>query len=203
MSNNSPNAEEKKLILQTNVAASLVPKMPSNIRIALSDKQNFALAAEEMFNHALNRTIWNYREDYAAVEAFIAVIRNTAMESVATNTGITRIADLVFGNSAMREFIFTLRLQFYSQFAEFHTVWEDLLGKIAIALTGSEISTTADLSLSLVPEDMRIRTYEPTEMKNILLANSWLVIFILIALWGRTFSHAELRSNYNQNKATA
>lgn len=199
MSNNQPTTEEKKLLLHVGVSAGLVPTLPNGVRIALSEKQNFALGAEEIFCHALNRTVWQYREDYAAVELFFSVIRNTAMESVATEKGIERIAEVVFGNSAMREFIATLRIQFYSQFAEFHTHWEDLIAKIAIGLTAGEMSSNAKPELSLVPEDVRIRTFDAEQMKDILLANSWLIMFLLTALWGRSFSYAELRSNYKQN----
>lgn len=203
MSNNNLSQEDKRNIqLHTGVTASLIPQTPVGLKIALTDKQNFALAAEEIFCRALDRTVWNYREDYYAVETFMTSIRNTAMESVATEKGISRIADMVFGDAGMREFIFSLRTQFYSQFAEFHTYWEDLIKFIALSLTTGEVNTSFKSELSLIPEDLRIRTYEPQQMADLLLANSWLVMFLLTALWGRTFTYAELRANYRQTVAT-
>lgn len=98
MSNNNPTSEEKKAaILLSGVMASLKPELPSSMSLALSNKQNYAIAAEEIFCHALNRTIWIYRNDYDAIEVIASNIKNTAMESVATEAGIGRISDLVFG----------------------------------------------------------------------------------------------------------
>jgi hypothetical protein len=168
------------------------------MKIALSNKQNFALAAEEIFNHALRRTIWNYRSDYIALDEILKEVKNTAMESVATVRGIERISNMVFGphGSALREFLFALRVQFSSQFGEFYTAWSDLIGDIASSLTSGYTSSDADPDLSLVPEEISDRTYTPADMKKLLLSNTWLIMFLLIILWGRTLNYDELRSNY-------
>jgi hypothetical protein len=196
MSDNNQTAEEKKNAPQitAGIAASLKPQMPESIRVALSVKQNFALAAEEIFVHALSRTVWNYRDKYMAVEIIMAEIRNTAMESVATEAGVARISDLVFRNEVMREFLFTLQVQFFSQFGEFHQNWVEMINYIATALTNGVIGHEVDPKLNLVPEDIRMRTYDAKHMSNLLLANTWLIMFLLIALWGRTHTYEELRA---------
>lgn len=176
------------------VMASLKPELPNSMSLALSNKQNYAIAAEEIFCHALNRTIWIYRNDYAAIELIAENIKNTAMESVATEAGVSRISDLVFGESVVREFIFTLQTQFFSQFAEFNDHWEEMVGNIAIGLTGGVISNRIKSDLNLMPEELTTRMYDAEHMKDLLLANTWLTMFILIALWGRIYTYDELRS---------
>lgn len=195
MSNNNPTSEEKKAaILLSGVMASLKPELPSSLSLALSNKQNYAIAAEEIFCHALNRTIWIYRNDYDAIEVIASNIKNTAMESVATEAGVGRISDLVFGESVVREFIFTLQTQFFSQFAEFNDHWEEMVGNIAIGLTSGFISNNVKKELSLIPEELSLRMYDANYMRDLLLANTWLTMFILIALWGRIYTYDELRS---------
>ncbi len=195
MSNNNPTSEEKKAaILLSGVMASLKPELPSSLSLALSNKQNYAIAAEEIFCHALNRTIWIYRNDYDAIEVIAHNVKNTAMESVATEAGVGRISDLVFGESVVREFIFTLQTQFFSQFAEFNDHWEEMVGNIAIGLTSGFISNNVKKELSLIPEELSLRMYDANYMRDLLLANTWLTMFILIALWGRIYTYDELRS---------
>lgn len=195
MSNNNPLSEEKKsAILLSGVMASLKPELPSSMSLALSNKQNYAIGAEEIFCHALNRTIWLYRNDYAAVELIADNIKNTAMEAVATEAGVGRISDMVFGESVVREFIFTLQTQFFSQFAEFNDHWEEMVGNIAVGLTSGFIGKSVKKELSLVPEELSLRMYDATYMKDLLLANTWLTMFVLIALWGRIYTYDELRA---------
>ena len=195
MSNNNPSAEEKKAaILLSGVMASLKPELPGTMSLALSNKQNYAMAAEEIFCHALNRTIWIYRNDYPAIEVISQNVKNTAMESVATEAGVARISDMVFGESVVREFIFTLQTQFFSQFAEFNDHWEELVGNIAAGLTGGIVSNRIKKEMSLVPEELGLRKYDTEYMKDLLLANNWLIMFILIALWGRIYTYDELRA---------
>lgn len=191
--------ERKNPLIHASVSSTLKPQTLQSVKIALSTKQNFAMAAEELFCHALNRTVWVYRKDYLAVDAFLEEIRNTAMESIATEQGIARITELVFGQGALREFLFTLRVQFYSQFSEFNTLWAELIENIALSLTNEPLSEEAKPEMSLVPEDLRIRTHSTQHMRDLMLANSWLVMFILTALWGRTFTYEELRANYRRS----
>lgn len=203
MSNNNPSSEERKAaILLSGVMASLKPELPGTISLALSNKQNYAMAAEEIFCHALNRTIWIYRNDYPAIEVISQNVKNTAMESVATEAGVARISDMVFGESVVREFIFTLQTQFFSQFAEFNDHWEELVGNIAAGLTGGIVSNRIKKEMSLVPEELGLRKYEAEYMKDLLLANNWLIMFILIALWGRIYTYDELRAVQRRANAT-
>lgn len=197
MSNNSTPTEEKKnaIVLSAGAMASLRPQLPESIGIALSNKQNYALAAEEIFVHALNRTVWAYRDSYDGVQIIIDNIKNTAMEAVATEPGLARISDMVFGESVVREFLFTLQVQFFSQFAEFNTHWTELLENLALALTNGFISADAKPELCMVPEEIRLRMYDADRMKDLLAANTWLVMFLFTSLWGRIFTYDELRAN--------
>lgn len=195
--------ERKNPLLNAGLSSTLKPQTTNSVRLALSNRQNYAMAAEEIFCHALNRTVWVYREHYQAVDIFLGKIRNTAMESVATETGLAKISDMVFTDNegALREFLFTLRVQFFSQFAEFNEPWKKLIEDIAQSLTNESSIDGAKAELNMVPEDLRVRTFTTEYMRDILLANSWLVMFILIALWGRTFTYDELRANYRRSNA--
>lgn len=197
--------EKKNPLLNAGLSSTLKPQTSNSVRLALSNRQNYAMAAEEIFCHALNRTVWVYREHYQAIDIFLGRIRNTAMESVATETGLAKISEMVFteNEGAMREFLFTLRVQFFSQFAEFNDPWKQLLEDIAKSLTNETSIEGANIELNLVPEDLRVRTYTTSYMYEVLLANSWLVMFILIALWGRTFTYDELRANYRRGSAVS
>lgn len=200
--------EEKKNVLHTPGMTSLLkPEMPQGMQVAFSVKQNFALAAEQIFIHALNRTVWVYRERLQAVDMMLSKIRNVAMESLATQPGINYVTDMVFyteESAALREFLFTLQTQFFSQFGEFQTHWTDLIGHIAESLTCHVAGNEEIKKLALVPADLTDRMFEPVHMKNLLLANNWLIMFIFIALWGRVYTYDELRAiNRRQNTANA
>lgn len=203
MSQNHPTAtEERKIagaILSAGVTASLKPQLGDQLRVALTVKQNFALAAEQIFTHALARTVWVYRDQYQVVELIMAEIRNTAFESLGTDPGIARVSDLVFGDGAIREFLFTLQVQFFSQFTEFNNLWTELIHNIAMGLTNDFTTSEAKKEMSLVPEEISLRTHSSKHMKDLMLANNWLVMFIFIALWGKTYTYDELR--YNQRRS--
>jgi hypothetical protein len=206
MSTENQTLEERKNpLLHAGLSSTLKPQTPNAVRLALSNRQNYAMAAEEIFCHALNRTVWIYREHYQAVDVFLGRVRNVSMESVATESGISQISNMVFteNEGAMREFLFTLRVQFFSQFAEFNDPWKLLLQDVAQSLTNESSIEGANTELNLVPEELRVRTYTTQYMYDILLANSWLVMFILIALWGRTFTYDELRANYRRSNAVS
>lgn len=194
-SNITQSLEEKKsAIIPSTALASLKPESFDSAKWALSTKQNYAIVAEEIFCRALNRTVWAYRNEYVVVEIVANNIQNTAMESVATEAGVARIADLVFSESVVREFIATLQTQFFSQFSEFNDHWEEMIGNIAMGLTSGFTNPRVKAELNLIPEELRSRTYTTEYMKDLLLANNWLTMFIFIALWGRIYSYDELKA---------
>lgn len=197
--------EEKKNVLHTPGLTSLLkPETPKSMQIALSAKQNFALAAEQIFVHALNRTVWVYRERLPAVDLMLSQIRNVAMESLGTQQGISYVTEMVFytPEAAMREFLFTLQVQFFSQFGEFQSHWTEMIGHIAESLTCAVPDSVSDKKLSLIPEELTDRMFTAENMKDLLLANNWLIMFIFIALWGRTYTYDELRAfSRRQNNA--
>lgn len=205
MNKDMNNEERKNPLLHAGVSSDLQPNSSQTMKLALSNRQNYSMVAEEIFCQALARTIWVYREHYTAVDIFLGKIRNTGMESVATEAGLATIADMVFkdDNGALREFLFTLKVQFFSQFSEFNDPWAAMLSDIATSLTNDPIVEGLDPKLNLVPEDLRIRTYSADYMGQILLANSWLVMFIFVALWGRTLTYDELRAKYRRSNLTA
>lgn len=186
--------EKKAALLSSGVMVSLQPSIPETLKVALSTKQNFALATEELFCHALKRTVWAYRNDYEAIEVIMNEVKNTAIEAIATDQGIERITGLVFGNSVLREFVFMLQAQFFSQFSEFHSHWSEMIGNIAGSLTNDCRITDGNPKFSLIPEEIISRLYGTDHMKDLLLANNWLIMFIFIVLWGRTTTYEELRA---------
>lgn len=200
--------EKKNVLLHPSLTSALRPETPANLNAALSLKQNYAMAAEQLFVHALNRTVWQYRNHYDAVQIMIDEIRNTAMESMATQAGLAMVSNIVFRNASMREFLFTLQVQFFSQFSEFNDHWADMIGNIATSLSGSVIAPyvdpaknlmpdsfeTADEGRDLTPDELVMRRFSAEEMKSWLLSNNWLIMFIFVSLWGRTYTYDELRA---------
>lgn len=203
MSKEQTNEERKNPLMYAGVSADLQPGAVQAVRIALSNRQNYAMAAEEIFCHALNRTVWVYRQNYEAVDLFMNTIRNTAMESIATENGLATVCDMVFkdNHGAMREFLFTLKVQFFSQFSEFNDPWIELVKDLAKSLTNDSDADATEPELNLVPEELRIRTFTTERMTKLLMANSWLVMFLFVALWGRTLTYDELRAKYRRGSA--
>lgn len=191
--------ERQNATMLPNLTGSLKPEAPKTLQMALSQKQNFAMVAEQMFVHALNRTVWGYRHNYIVVDQLLSSIRNVALESIATPDGIGHITRMVFEDAAMREFIFTAQVQFWSQFSEFHQHWTDLVGNLAATLTNTVTDQEVDEALVLIPKEITERQFKVKEMKDLLLANNWLIVFILIALWGRTYTYDELRALGRRN----
>ncbi|BAW19027.1 hypothetical protein [Ralstonia phage RP12] len=199
--------EEKKNPLHTPGLTSLLkPEMPRGMQVAFSNKQNFALAAEQIFVHALNRTVWVYRDTYAAVDIMLKQVCNVAMESLGTQQGIDYVTNMVFYNqdAVLREFLFTLQVQFFSQFGEFQAFWTELISNIAESLTCA-VTGGKDVKkdLCLVPAELTERMFTPENMRDLLLANNWLIMFIFIALWGRTYTYDELRAFNRRVNAAA
>lgn len=189
--------ERKNLLHFPGLTSSLKPGLLDEIHISYSARQNYALAAEAIFVHALNRTVWSYRAVYPAVDMFLTKIRDLAMESLATEPGVVNATNLVFysDDGAMREFLFTLQAQFFSQFGELNQNWVEFIDNIAASLTGGQITgVEIDPSLVRIPEDLTNRMFTRENMKKILLANNWLIMLVLISLWARTYTYDELRA---------
>jgi hypothetical protein len=181
-------------------------------------RQNYAMAAEQMFVHALNRTVWQYRDHYQAVEIMVDQIRNTALESMATTVGLAQVSDIVFKNEAMREFLFTIQMQFFSQFSEFNEQWTAMITNLATSLSGAPLMPTIDGSKNLAPslvdaapeenkdltpDVLTMRRFSAEEMTDWLLSNNWLIMFIFVSLWGRIYTYDELRAINSRVQAAA
>ncbi len=192
--------EKQNGLLTSGLTSLLKPTSVGAVNIALSNRQNFSLAAEQIFVHALNRAVWNYRHDYAALDLLMSAIRNVAIEGIATPDGLNALVAMVFEDAAMREFVFTVQTQFWSQFSEFHQAWNDMLGDIAESLTGAIRGIDVDASKCLVPEEIRLRVFPVDQMKALLVANNWLVTVIFIILWGRTYTYDELRATFRRGQ---
>lgn len=192
-----PTAEEKKSPLHTaGMTQSLRPSMPDGLSLMLSERQNYALVAEQIFVQALSRTMWAYREHYVIIDAVLLTVRNIPMESLATKMGVDHVTNLVHYNPdpVLREFLHTVQVQFFTQFGQFDNQWEDLIGSLATGLCGGATLSNINTALSLVPEELSGRMFVPAKLKELLLANNWLIMFIFISLWGRTYTYDELRA---------
>ncbi len=176
------------------VTAALYPQPLQNVQLSISEKQNFAMVAEEIFSKAIDNTMWDYRKDYTPVYLILNEIKNTAMESIATEAGVTRLADLVFRNEVTRSIVFLIQMRFICQFSEFDAFWTDLITTTAMALTHNVSPTGIPIGVSLVPDEIRERMYDMEKMRDLMLSNTWLVTVIFIILWGRIHSYDELRA---------
>lgn len=181
-------------VYSATVTAALYPQALANVQLAISAKQNFAMVAEEIFSKALDHAMWDYRSEYSPIYNILNEIKNTAMESIATEGGIMRLSDLVFRNDVTRELIFLIQTRFLCQLSEFSNFWIDLITTIAMSLTHTTTTPIDIAGLTLIPDEIRERMYDMPRMRDLMLSNTWLIIVIFIILWGRIHSYDELRA---------
>lgn len=191
----NPVDESDKAAKKSGSLFGLEPKIPTEFKLLVTDRQNFALTAEVIFNHALARVVWNYRDTISSVYQLLDEIKRTSLESIATNAGLSRISDVVFTDGAMREFVREVQIQFIPQMAEFHTNWSGFISHLATALTNDVMNGEAlGEGKSLVPTEITERQQSTAFMTQMLNANTWLIIYILILLWGNVPSYEEYKA---------
>lgn len=163
----------------------------NNNTLMLTEDQNLFLVTEKIFSKAFNQVVWAYRNEYSTIYPLLKGLSNSAIESIATPVGISTVSDLVFNQLALREFIFRVQSTFKVQAALNDALENKLITQLANSIVQLPSNTEVD-GKRLVPDDITDRLFSREAFKQILNENSWLVVVILIVLWGVIYTPHEL-----------
>lgn len=169
-----------------------------NASLSLTADQNFIMVAERMLVKAYNDTMWDYRDGYEIAVAVIEEIKDTALESIATEPGIARLSDIAFKNDVARELVLNIQTRFIIAFSEYNDKWKGVLRLVTKTLTHIPIGVPIDKNKYLVPDDIVDRIYNEETLFSIFQNNTWLVIMLFIKLWVRTKTFDELRLKHKE-----
>ena len=170
----------------------------ANASLSLTADQNFILVAERMLVKAYNDTMYDYHDGYELAIAVVEEIKDTALESIATEAGIARLSDIAFKNDVARELVLNIQTRFIISFSEYNDKWKDVLKLATKTLTHMPIGVPIDKEKYLVPDDIVSRIYSEDTLLSILQNNTWLVILLFIKLWVKTKSFDELRLKHKE-----
>lgn len=160
----------------------------------LTDNQRVLQAFRNVFDNALQLTVFNYSDRLPVIEAVAALMGNRSIESMMTVEGISSITEEVFGNATVREFYLTLQATFYSLMGEFHKAYRDLVESIAYGMSAGHFNEAAEAeTFNLTPAEYSERVYDYPTIVNYLLTNKWLLVYVIMRLWGRLPSAKEIR----------
>lgn len=152
-----------------------------------SPKQVAALQAEFFLIKALDRALWSFRDEYLEVVRVMNYIqKDLAAEGIATEQGKANLVDYVFNDTFVRDFIYSVNLNFMSMFSEWHSVWKDLINNIALGLTMAPVGSDVlnNNIQSDIPAEIRQRQISLPDMAAWLNKNNWAVILIMLKMWG-------------------
>lgn len=172
-----------------------------NATLSLSGDQNYILVAERMFVKAYNDTMWDYRENYEQAMISIEELKDTALESIATEQGIARVSDIVFKNDVVRELVLNIQTRFIVSFSDYNDKWNNVLRLLTLTLTHTPIGVAVEVNKYMVPKDITDRIYSQSMLFSIFQNNMWLVMVLFIKLWVKTKSFEELRLKYKEGQA--
>lgn len=182
------------------VFAPLARNTFDNASLSISGDQNYAMVAERMLVKAYTDTMWDYRDAYEITVAVIEEIKDTALETIATEQGIARLADIAFKNDVARELILNIQTRFIILFSDYNDKWKNVLRLLALTLTHMPIGIPIDKEKYLVPVDITERIYNTDTLLAILQNNTWLVITLFIKLWVKTRTFDELRLKHKEDQ---
>lgn len=133
------------------------------------------------FNHVLN----NY-SDEAKADLLVFAMQLVTMEKpymLVTEEGIQHIVAQVFGKEHYRDFIMMLAFTFFARFGRDRAEIEGLASNLARGATLACRTETTRVGLNAVPQSIRDRLPNMETVRELLLANPWLTIVLLIQLF--------------------
>lgn len=135
----------------------------------------------EVFQGAYSHVMANLvGEQKARVTAFVAgYVLTEKPYLLVTPEGLDRAISAVFGNEHVRDFVFTLHFTFGSRWGAALERWQSLCANLALAAVPH-----SRVKLSAVPDALADRlATSPDEAYNLLVANQWLVVLMLLQLF--------------------
>ena len=154
--------------------------------ITFTQRQEWMRAAQAIFKDSLARTLLTYRDTAeAVVPMYLTFIQNNTIEGITTISGLKALRDMVHCDATMREFMRLLQANFFTSWADDEDAWQCLVTSMATGLC-LDTPGAEDISedIPIIPEEIIERTMNVAEMKPLLLTNKWLVMSVMIFLWG-------------------
>lgn len=140
------------------------------------------VTAAETFQGAFSHAMSNYvGESKVSMQRYVAaLILQEKPYMLVGPEGVERAIDLVFSNEPHRDFIFMLTYTFFARFGEGRNPSEDLAASLARGLV---MSNAGGGAMSAIPEAMRVRLPNLSEVQSLLKDNHWLMTVLLIQLF--------------------
>lgn len=136
--------------------------------------------AAQVFNEAYQHVVSNLLgETQQKIQRFVlATVVSEKPFLLITPEGLDRAISLVFQDAVVRDFVLTLQYTFGSRWGMSQDKFEGLVANLAVGATPA-----ARLSDSAMPNAIADRLTSTSDAYNLLLANSWLVILMLLLLF--------------------
>ena len=154
--------------------------------ITFTVRQEWIRSAQAIFKDSLARTLLTYRDSAeAVVPMYLSFIQNNTIEGITTISGLKALSDMVHCDATMREFMRLLQANFFTSWAEDEDAWTCLVNSMTAGLC-LDTTDSGDIfiDLPIIPEEITERTMNTSEMRALLLTNRWLVMSVMIFLWG-------------------
>lgn len=140
------------------------------------DMVDVATTFQDSVSHVLSNLVLESRQNIKHYIATIVLLEKPYI--LVGKEGIQRAIELVFLKEEYRDFIFTLHYTFFSRWGNDVNMFNGLIGNLARGIALSNLSTN-----SIMPKDINYRLTTEELANDILLANTWLVIVILLQLF--------------------
>ena len=147
--------------------------MPNLTTIEMVDA---AQIFQDSVKHVLSNLVPESRMDIQTYIGGIILLEKTYL--LPTHEGIPRAIDLVFTKDNYRDFIFNLHITFFSRFGNTENEVSGLISNIARGIGLRNINP-----LNLIPNDINNRLINENTAIELLMANKWLVVLIMLQLF--------------------
>jgi len=140
------------------------------------------IEASQTFDDSFTHVLSNYLPDSKKqiVEFIGKIILQEKPYLLVSEEGLTRAISLVFGDDAIRDFIFTLHFTFYARFGHSDDHIQRLISSIARG-----VGLASHYPLSAIPTQINQRLTKLEDAYNIINDNRWLSIILMIQLFIR------------------
>ena len=144
--------------------------------ISSDEMINAAQIFQESVEHILANTLGKSKDNLELFITKILLFEKPFL--MLTHEGIVKTIDLVFSTSENRDFIFNLHFIFFSKLGNTNTDINGLIGNVARGVGLSSVHP-----LSAMPKEINDRVLDELDAIDLLTANKWLLIVLLIILF--------------------
>lgn len=147
-----------------------------NTNITTDAMMEVASVFIESFNHVVSNYVGESKNHAKLFTANIILKEKPYM--IVSLEGLPHITEIVFGSDANRDFILTLSFTFFSRWGHSEREVYGLINNLARG-----VSNANALTLNAMPKDISSRLVSSENAAEILEANKWLIVIILMQLF--------------------